>query len=474
MKRRKWLAALWAALLLLTGCAPGPATEAEAPPPATSAPVGTQTLAGVDFSAFLEEANAARRAVLEDGPDLDLSPWTADFRDQNDTFTPEEMDRLTAPPEALPPLSRAGMEEDVETLFTLLRTTYGAYTYFGGDEVFLPLKDAVRSDLEGERYLLSRDLEKVLVRHLAPVLVDGHFTLGSTAMRDGHAQYMYYVPGLYFSDTEGLDPAYVKPTIGPDGAIVHWFAALSHDGTDLPERQGDYELDWVRAGETPWDGLDVFTETEAEGIPVLTSRQMYARKGRPPQEEQLERFASCGGDYADESLFLFDLRANGGGSDIWIMDWFEGWAGQPAAPRRAFAHRVSQLSNRLMPEGYPADRIGTWQTADLESRWAQTDSVVLVLTDKGTASSGETAVKFFRAAGDVLFIGGPTLGCSLTPNNCNFYLPNTGLRVYFGTGLSFCESLENIDGAGFLPDLWVEPADALDAAVRLCQYYNLK
>ena len=30
MKRRKWLAALWAALLLLTGCAPGPATEAEA------------------------------------------------------------------------------------------------------------------------------------------------------------------------------------------------------------------------------------------------------------------------------------------------------------------------------------------------------------------------------------------------------------------------------------------------------------
>ena len=123
MKRRKRLAALWAALLLLTGCAPGPATEAETPPPATSAPVGSQTLAGVDFSSFLEEANAARRAVLEDGPDLDLSPWTADFRDQNDIFTPEEMDRLTAPPEALPPLSRAGMEEDVETLFTLLRTT---------------------------------------------------------------------------------------------------------------------------------------------------------------------------------------------------------------------------------------------------------------------------------------------------------------------------------------------------------------
>lgn len=79
-----------------------------------------------------------------------------------------------------------------------------------------------------------------------------------------------------------------------------------------------------------------------------------------------------------------------------------------------------------------------------------------------------------NAARRAVLEDGPTLGCSLTPNNCNFYLPNTGLRVYFGTGLSFCESLENIDGAGFLPDLWVEPADALDAAVRLCQYYNLK
>ena len=26
--------------------------------------------------------------------------------------------------------------EDVETAFTLLRTTYGAYEYFGGDQVF--------------------------------------------------------------------------------------------------------------------------------------------------------------------------------------------------------------------------------------------------------------------------------------------------------------------------------------------------
>ena len=37
--------------------------------------------------------------------------------------------------------------EDVDTFFRLLQTTYGAYYYFGGDEVFLPIRDAVKEEL---------------------------------------------------------------------------------------------------------------------------------------------------------------------------------------------------------------------------------------------------------------------------------------------------------------------------------------
>ena len=34
--------------------------------------------------------------------------------------------------------------------------------------------------------------------------------------------------------------------------------------------------------------------------------------------------------------------------------------------------------------------------------------------------------------------------------------------------------MENRDGVGYLPDLWVNPPDALDAVARMCEYYGLR
>ena len=156
------------------------------------------------------------------------------------------------------------------------------------------------------------------------------------------------------------------------------------------------------------------------------------------------------------------------------MDWFEGWAGEPARPRRSGGHKFSQLACRAMPDYYPADKMGTWRNYTTDGAWVENENPVFVLTDKGVASSGETAVQFMRTADSALFVGGPTLGCALVPNNLHFYLPNTGVELYFGTGLSFCETQENLDGVGYLPDLWVNPPDALDAVSRMIEYYGLK
>ena len=57
-------------------------------------------------------------------------------------------------------------------------------------------------------------------------------------------------------------------------------------------------------------------------------------------------------------------------------------------------------------------------------------------------------------------------------NNQTYYLPNSGLAIQFGTGLTLF-SEENADGYGFTPDLWVPPEDALDAVARVCEHYGL-
>ena len=96
-----------------------------------------------------------------------------------------------------------------------------------------------------------------------------------------------------------------------------------------------------------------------------------------------------------------------------------------------------------------------------------------VLQDHWVASSGETAVANFRTAADVLFVGAPTSGMFFVPNNASFYLPHSGLTCFFGTGINFRETAESQDGLGFLPDLWVEPTQAMVLVKKLIEYYGL-
>lgn len=405
-----------------------------------------------------------------------MTNWTEDFSSQNAAFSEEEIARLTTAPAGQERVTVQELAEDAETFFRLLKTTYGAYDYFGGDAVFLPLRSAVLSDLADAPIPTSLVLEKALRARLGPVVRDGHFSIGSGALREEHVQYMYYVPDLYLPFAEGtaLGGAYIKPTVGPDGALACCFAAMSHDGSDLPPVVAGKSLHWVRAGMVQTPGKLAFAEQEAGGIPTLVSRRMYANSYYPHQAEELERFAACGGEYAAAPLLIFDLRANVGGSDEYIMKWFGGWAGQSAQPRRSGGHRYSQLACRAMPDYYPADRMGTWRVFSSPGVWARHKGVTFVLTDKGTASSGETAVEFFRTAENTVFVGGPTLGCALVPNNLVFYLPHSGISLYFGTGLLFCETAENRDGTGYFPDLWVNPPDAVEAVLRLVAHYELQ
>ena len=131
MNRRLFPLAL--SLALLAGCAPAP----EPTPEPTPTPA-----AAVDFHTFLDAVNERRRAVIEDGEPLDVSDWTPAFADQNTTFTDGEMELLLTPHGPEENLTMEQAREDVETAFTLLRTTYGAYEYFGGDQVF----DGLRED----------------------------------------------------------------------------------------------------------------------------------------------------------------------------------------------------------------------------------------------------------------------------------------------------------------------------------------
>lgn len=92
------------------------------------------------------------------------------------------MERLLTPHNLEKALTMETAREDIETFFTLLRTTYGAYDYFGGDEVFGPLEEQAIAALESRKkegdILYSKEIRDILYDTVRPVIRDGHFMIG--------------------------------------------------------------------------------------------------------------------------------------------------------------------------------------------------------------------------------------------------------------------------------------------------------
>lgn len=439
--------------------------------------------APLEFDTFLREVNEQRKNVLsEDIPLPDISKFTPDYADELGTFTPAEIDVMLTPHgmEACG-LTQETAAKDIETFFQILKTAYGGYYYFGGDDVFLPIRDSVLEDVQNETVLISQTLENILVKHLEPVLVDGHFGVGRHSINEECTKQMYYVPEIYFTEIEDISTDYIKPTIAPDGSIQYCFAALSHNGSDLPKELGGQSLEWKKAENLPIDESVAFLEQEVEGIPLMKSRSMMESSYYPEQKEQLERLSICGAEYREKPLFCFDVRANSGGYSNYSMEWFRGFSGHYPELRGVSAKKNSDLfreSNRRNSENtgnqlptYPP--YGQWSIYESVGSWVGHEGVIFVLLDGGTASAGEEVVQDMETVENVVFVGSNTRGCYTITSNIECYLPHSGLRIYLGQGLHLSGDAINHDGTGKLPDLWVNPTDALDRVTALCKYYKL-
>lgn len=444
-----------------------------------------------EFEGYLDQVDAKRKENLVwSQEEQSLFPeYTQDFQDQMNEFSKEELDLLLTEREEAS-VTGTQAREDIEMLFRLLRTTYGGYYHFGGDEVFLPVRDNLIASVEKKDMISSEEFSQILTSVLSDYIVDGHFMIGSYYFTMDSEQFMYYVPDLYFKDLTGVDSSLVKQTIGPDGELTCCFAALSHDGSDLPDTAEisgkQKKLKWQKAGvytdETEESRIG-YRKTSVSDIPVLESRILYAKEGEEEILEQLEAMAGAGEEYRGLPVVIVDVRHNGGGNSNYARGWVEGFTGQQVQPKAAYFEKCSQpymktLAANPAYANVPKDDYyrmkGQWMCGSEDGYLLNNQSVVFLLMDKATGSSGEDFVRYLSTAEHVIRVGTNTAGVLQFGNVCEFFLPNSGIFLRMGSKIAFYDGLEMSEGIGVMPDLWVDAPDALDAVVRMCNYYNLK
>ena len=181
--------------------------------------------------------------------------------------------------------------------------------------------------------------------------------------------------------------------------------------------------------------------TTMHGIDVIECRKFYY--DTPDEEQQLIRFSGSYRDYQNEKPLIIDLRDNSGGSDLYIWDFITGLFGaEPDYPSR-----YVQNYSPLLCAYANIDREGI-AVSESDGVTIKNRKPIYVLINENTASSGESAVAYFKTIERTVLVGTHTAGCFTCGNCMTIYLPNSHTPVYFGTGMVLYEKTRNIDAEG--------------------------
>ena len=486
MKVRTIAAGALALALLLTACGPaaGPALSTTPTSPPEATPVPDEAV----FAELMAEVETRNGGI--DAPAEGLDRFKYDFEGGGPLLTGEEWG-MQGPEEAPDTLSAADAKAEVDYLFRLLRTHYGLYTWFGGDETFGAAEGRVLSALEGREEIPVWEYRNLLLAGL-DFLDDGHFNLDGRSM--GTRQFLYcdenrlfdrrdgafYLEGRRLEAVDGEDPAaYVKRAIGPVGELtwklyatgqgeyVHTVALTFGDGAEfagLPRvRDTEYTLG---TGDGP------LLLAEQDGALVIQMDKMTFGPGDDVVETMMgdgspeADFVAAAEAAQDYPVAVVNLTRNHGGNGDLPLRWFRAFTG--VEPQRNYATLGLNRFDWNLRTGEAQE--GAYRVHRPSPQYLEREDgpFLIVLTSGSTASAAESFTDLAHNLGRALVIGSNTGGC-LTGSQTWFgrRLPWSGLTLAWGADLYYWPPDYFQEGVGLEPDVYLTGGDQ---DLRLAQF----
>ncbi|MCL2558383.1 MAG: S41 family peptidase [Treponema sp.] len=459
--------------------------------------------------------------IIEANRAIALPPFPEDFRERADAFltqglTHEEDVRVSrerrrailAPNEGIREIfpdndparsiSREEASEDLRFLFDLMKYAYAGYQYFGGDDVFLPIRDSMLERLaEMESPLAGLSfLNDILVPGLWPAIADNHFqlhdvTLGAPrrralmseefVLRKGSDGYSTKIDGDEYRLVEaalgGQKVEGVLPTLTREGEAAYAFGHFA-DWNQLGIQALSVTLESLATGDLltlalrlwPLPSFDwpttLFHQYETNGVPVVVNRTLsypYATS------DATKIFRESGASLRGAPVVLLDLRGNGGGLPNPMLFWIGALTGNWSLGRAFGVFNFRSMSNGLGS----GPRWTTGLEPFVSAPALPNESLIIALTDNNIGSAGDLIVGHLRELENVIFVGTNTKGALVTGGVVRNVLPHSGIAVIFGIQLHLRPDFSQFEGVGFMPDLWVPPDQSLHRVLAFIERYGL-
>jgi len=434
---------------------------------------------GLALDSVLSDINAEKKALLENkGAFSGFSAW---LKSDKNILTQAEIDALKAPSGSRT-VSYAEAVADIDLYFRTLKYAYGAYYYFGGDAAFDAARAEAVAALQGKSNITHAVIRQAIFDSVDFVM-DGHFSVGGPSIVEYEAYkkiYFYsdlefsregdrfYLPmdgeNWYFSSFSNPN-ASIEYTLTKDGRLVYSPALIcpvtevQRDTVTLTNggKTQRIAINWTesRAMLGNYSPAFDFKTMEQDGVAYISLRSFNDN-----DSATLNRFAASGADFKDAEVIIFDIRGNGGGSDIYGDLWVRSFSGEAIALPTAHSNRITALSRGSLG----SERI---EEIYIAGKMIRNDIPILVLVDNYCASAGESMLLFLKTLENAVIVGSSSAGYQLAGNRVDLTLPNSGLPFSFGTSFGFKFDTTNVDGVGYAPDIYCDPSYALDAALAL-------
>ena len=458
---------------------------------------GVATLSETDnaFEVFRNQINRERRREYSATYDYSaLREYLVDDSDDRNALTPAEIETLQNGKTANRTiLTYEEMKEDVDLYFRVLRSHWGAYYYWGGNEVFDNVRDSILERFRDSDSITKSELTNVMHESM-DFIKDYHFQIGTGKeahfISEDERYWFCYTDDVFYLDEtgfyheeEGLKWYYA----GCDNESVSMERRLFSDGTlaygliQFAPRNGIHAEDTVmmRSGETEKAKLVSWTESTPYSEKSLSDPDfrmvrdgsfsfIQLRSFNEKWKYKLEDFQNSASDVRGSDLLVFDIRSNGGGNSRYFNNWFRSINRNDQDTKMANARRTGPLNDTSAGSEY------AFQIHESQGTIQNNPEPVIILVDNNCGSSGESALRGMRTLGNSMVIGTNSIGCDSFGNVRSYVLPNSGINFVYGTDLRcFSDRMENIDGKGFLPDIWCDPADAISAVRNMFVKYGL-
>lgn len=419
-------------------------------------------------------------------------------------------------------ITKEDAQEEIAFLFDYMKCAYSGYGYFGGDPVFLPIRDEMLKSLELltqiDGYIDIEVYENLLIEPLQPILIDAHFSINNNGFTYGNMLYYAANEELAFQkdgdsyktmldgeeyiliSIDGVNPApYVKATLLEDGSFAY-ILGKTFSGKMITEMALEMGLEKgpVTYWEKPLDvllkrnneekhismklkfytikkeeNIPIYRSYEKNGVMVLENKMLY-----PYDSPDLTKMNSLSETekFKNQKTVIIDIMGNGGGNSDFVRTWMHSFLpGQGIS--EGIIWTIMRTSTAQAARSYwnpnPQKPLNWINPTFMPPKLKKNDTITFLLMG-GNASAGETWVSYLRETDNVIMVGINSMGCFQFADVSQFYLPYS--KLYFQCGTSLCvmnQDFSQFEFVGYEPDLWIDPTKALERVSRCIELYGL-